>query len=94
MPHNELEEDVRGEERAEAMGAMSGMERSRTTDESQIPGGEGADMSGNGVRSRARSLTHTMGEFFGMRGKRETEIARNENRDGSGGNTNISTETL
>lgn len=94
MSHTGLGEDVRGEERAEAIGAMSGMERSRTTDESQTHGGEAVDGSSNGVRSRARSLTHTMGELFGMRGRRETGIARNEGREGTGRNTSISTEAL
>ncbi|ROW12286.1 hypothetical protein VMCG_00147 [Cytospora schulzeri] len=94
MPQNELEEDPRGEERAEAMGTMSAVERSRTTDESQLFGGEGPEGSSNGVRSRARSLTHTMGELFGMRAKRETEAVRNENRERAARNNNISTETL
>lgn len=94
MPQNGLEENRRGEEREEATGTMSAVERSRTADETQMFGGEGADGASNSVRSRARSLTHTMGEFFGMKGKREAEAARAENRESSGRNSNISTETL
>ncbi|KUI64620.1 NIPA-like protein 2 [Cytospora mali] len=91
VPQNGLAANSRGEERAEDLGTMSAIERSRTAEESQIYGDNGNSY---GVRSRARSLTHTMGELFGLRGKREAEAARGENGGHCGRNTNISTETL
>lgn len=94
VSQNELDEDIHGEQRAEAMGTMNAIERSRTADESRIRGPEGADGNKDGVRSRARSLTHTMGELFGLRGRREADATGNGNREGSERHTNISTETL
>ncbi|ROW17577.1 hypothetical protein VPNG_00546 [Cytospora leucostoma] len=88
VSQDELNGDVYGDETPEALG------RSRTADESRISGAEGANGKDDGFRNRARSLTTTMGELLGLRGKRDAEATRVEDRESPERHNDISTERL
>lgn len=88
VSQDDLNGDVCGVETSDALG------RSRTADESRLFTAEGADGKDDGFRNRARSLTTTMGELLGLRGRRDTEAARAEDRERSERHDDISTERL
>jgi len=71
---------------------MSAIERSRTADESQIPEQQGK----SGVRARAKSLTNSVGDLFGVRRKREDGAPREGGESGQSSQVpeDFSTETL
>lgn len=71
---------------------MSTIERSRTADESRIPGQQGK----KGVRARAKSLTSSVGDLFGVTRKRVNGAPRegDDGGDSSQRTGDASTETL
>lgn len=87
VPQDELEQDE------EEAGIMSAIERSRTYEESPVEGPKK-----KGFRTRAKSLTHTVTDLFGVSKKRTSRSDGDEGEgEGEGGeNTqaNHSTETL
>lgn len=92
VPQDELDQDAE-----EEVGVMSAIERSRTADttfngESPIDGPRK-----KGFRNRAKSLTHAVGDLFGVSKKRDTDASETEDEDGNGNRRrppNHSTETL
>lgn len=95
VPQDELDEDFQQEEEGQA-GSMSAIERSRTVDSSFNGDSPAEAQKPKGLRNRARSLSHTVGEIFGVRRKADENNAIS--RPGDGGptrrQTNHSTETL
>lgn len=91
VSQDELSVEPIGEEEERVI--MSAIERSRTADESQIPGQQQGK---KGVRARAKSLTNSVGDLFGVRRKRENSAphARDEGRGSSQRTGDASTETL
>lgn len=92
VSQDELSVEPIGEEEERVI--MSAIERSRTADESQIPGQQ--QQGKKGVRARAKSLTNSVGDLFGVRRKRENS-APHERGEGGGSsqrNGDASTETL
>lgn len=92
VSQDELSVEPIGEEEERVI--MSAIERSRTADESQIPGQQGK----KGVRARAKSLTNSVGDLFGVRRKRDNGAPR-EGAGVDGGESSqrtgdASTETL
>lgn len=97
VSQDELSVEPIGEEEERVI--MSAIERSRTADESQIPGAEGQQGQGGGkrgVRARAKSLTNSVGDLFGVRrSKRDDQGAPREGGgQGSQAGGDFSTETL
>ncbi|KAI3399849.1 hypothetical protein diail_5359 [Diaporthe ilicicola] len=90
VSQDELAVEPIGEEEERVI--MSAIERSRTADEPHITGQQGK----KGVRARAKSLTSSVGELFGVRRKRNKGAPR-EGEEGGGSsqrNGDASTETL
>ncbi|KAJ4423977.1 hypothetical protein N0V82_001406 [Gnomoniopsis sp. IMI 355080] len=84
VPQDELEEDE------EEAGIMSAIERSRTYEESPVEGPKR-----KGFRIRAKSLTNTVTDLFGVNKKRARQADRPEDEEGGrSSQTNHSTETL
>lgn len=98
VPQDELDEDhLQQEEGSHPAGTMSAIERSRTVDssfhsDSPVEGHQKP----KGLRNRARSLSHTFGEIFGVRSKADesTLLQPGENDGPTRRQTNHSTETL
>jgi hypothetical protein len=90
VSHDDLNVEPIGEEEERLI--MSAIERSRTADESQIPGQQGK----RGVRARAKSLTNSVGDLFGVRRKREDGAPREGGESGQSSQVpgDFSTETL
>lgn len=90
VSQDELSVEPIGEEEERVI--MSAIERSRTADESQIPGQQGK----RGVRARAKSLTNSVGDLFGVRRKRGNGVPRegDESGESSQGTGEASAETL
>ncbi|KAJ4392030.1 hypothetical protein N0V93_005651 [Gnomoniopsis smithogilvyi] len=83
VPQDELEED-------EEAGIMSAIERSRTYEESPVEGPKK-----KGFRIRAKSLTNTVNDLFGVNRKRSKQTDGSEEEEGGRSNqANHSTETL
>lgn len=84
VPQDELEEDE------EEAGIMSAIERSRTYEESPIEGPKK-----KGFRTRAKSLTNTVTDLFGVNRKHASQTGGFEDDEGGrSSQTNHSTETL
>lgn len=84
VPQDELEEDE------EEAGIMSAIERSRTYEESPVEGPKR-----KGFRIRAKSLTSTVSDLFGVNKKRARQVDGSEDEEGGrSSQTNHSTETL
>lgn len=97
VSQDELNVEPIGEEEERVI--MSAIERSRTADESQIPGGQGQQGQGGGgrkgVRARAKSLTNSVGDLFGVRrAKRDDGAPPRDGAQGSQVGGDFSTETL
>ncbi|KAJ0116510.1 hypothetical protein J7T55_007490 [Diaporthe amygdali] len=90
VSQDELAVEPIGEEEERVI--MSAIERSRTADESQIPGQPGK----KGVRARAKSLTNSVGDLFGVRRKRDNGSVREGEESGQSSQRvgDASTETL
>lgn len=83
VPQDELEED-------EEAGIMSAIERSRTYDDSPVEGPKK-----KGFRIRAKSLTNTVTDLFGVNKKRVRQTDESEDEVGArSSQANQSTETL
>lgn len=93
VSQDELSVEPIGEEEERVI--MSAIERSRTADESQIAG-EQQQPGKKGVRARAKSLTNSVGDLFGVRRKRDNGTPREgeEGGEGSQRTGGASTETL
>lgn len=91
VSQDELSVEPIGEEEERVI--MSAIERSRTADESQI---SGQQQGKKGVRARAKSLTNSVGDLFGVRRKRDSGAPRegDESGESSQRNGDASTETL
>lgn len=83
VPQDELEQDE------EEAGIMSAIERSRTYEESPEEGPRK-----KGFRNRAKSLTHTVTDLFGVNKKHASHAVVSEEQGGRSSQTNHSTETL
>lgn len=98
VPQDELDEDhLQQEEESHPAGIMSAIERSRTADtsfhgDSPVEGHQKP----KGLRNRARSLSHTFGEIFGVRSKADDSalLRPGDNGGPTRRQTNHSTETL
>lgn len=94
VPQDEFDENFQEEEGH--TGIMSAIERSRTVDSSFHGDSPVEGQKPKGLRNRARSLSHTVGEIFGV--KRRTDdsaLLRPGDNDGPARRqTNHSTETL
>lgn len=75
VSQDDLVQDLEDEE----IGIMSAIERSRTADTSFNGNSPIDGQKRNGLRNRARSLTHTMGDLFGVGKKRVEGINGDEN---------------
>lgn len=99
VPQDELDEDHQQHDEEEGhVGTMSAIERSRTVDSSFQGGDSPVDgQKPKGLRNRARSLSHTVGEIFGVKRKPSNNALLRPGDDGDGPTrrqTNLSTETL
>lgn len=97
------QDELGPQDQDEERGTMSALERSRTNNsfngDSPVDG-----PASKGFRNRAKSLTHTVGDLFGVKSGRKREIAETTDEEeeregvsssGSGGRqTNHSTETI
>ena len=96
VSQDELSVEPIGEEEERVI--MSAIERSRTADESQIPGQQ-QQGGKKGVRARAKSLTNSVGDLFGVRRKRDNGAPTREGGGGESGQSSqvagdVSTTTL
>lgn len=94
VSQDELTVEPIGEEEERVI--MSAIERSRTADESQIPGAQQQQGGKRGVRARAKSLTNSVGDLFGVRRKRDNGDPREGAESGQSSQIpgDFSTETL